>query len=124
MIHTVPLLPTQSPVPPSSSMYNVEEGMLKGSGNVNGSKRQHYCLPNLQSSEENGYLHMKSHVTVNYAAILALGALESLIGLEILEKPPKLTPESWKGGTEAEVVSVTARAEISRDSNNRNTWRV
>lgn len=50
--------------------------------------------------------------------------LESLIRLEILEKPPKLTPGSWRGVTEAEVLSVTARAEISRDCNNRNTWRV
>lgn len=67
---------------------------------------------------------MKSQVAINYATILALGALESLIGLEILEKPSKLTPGSWKGVIEAEVLSVMARAEIPRDSSNRNAWRM
>lgn len=62
---------------------------------------------------------MKSQVAINDATVLALGALESLIRLEILEKPPTLTPGSWRGVTEAEVLSVTARAEISR-----NAWRV
>lgn len=124
MIHIASLLPAQPPIPPSSSMYNVEEGTLKGSGNVTGSRRQHHCLPNSQSSEDNGYLNMKSQIAVNDATIPALGALESLIRLEVLEKPPKLTPGSWKGVIEADVLSVTARAEISRDSNNRNAWSV